>query len=344
MKILLFTDNHFCENSSIIRKFGTKYSLRIENQLESINWLERLAVEKECDEVICLGDFFDKPNLTDAELTAIRDIEWNNLPHYFLVGNHESSVNGLSTSSTKALENYAAKRYVISEPTIWKYNNDENEICFLPYIIESDRKPISDYFGRKLGSRIVLSHNDIKGIQMGPVESKTGFEIKDIESSCDLFLNGHLHNGTKFCKNGLNLGNLTGQNFGEDATRYNHNVLILDTETRKVEFIENPYAFNFYKLEINTKADLKVLNNLKNNSILSIKCRDVLVNEVKDILGSLTNVIESRIVITKDVLATDVVVDMSDFSVDHIAKFIECARNHYGNDPVLEAELAEICK
>ena len=35
MKILCFTDNHFCERSSIINKFGTNYSIRLENQIQS---------------------------------------------------------------------------------------------------------------------------------------------------------------------------------------------------------------------------------------------------------------------------------------------------------------------
>ena len=36
MKILCFTDNHFCEKSSIITKYGAKYTLRLENQLLKI--------------------------------------------------------------------------------------------------------------------------------------------------------------------------------------------------------------------------------------------------------------------------------------------------------------------
>ena len=77
MRIALATDNHFCEKSSIVQKMGTKYTLRLENQLKSIEWFERLAVEKHCDVVIYLGDFFDKSSLTDKEITATKDIFWN---------------------------------------------------------------------------------------------------------------------------------------------------------------------------------------------------------------------------------------------------------------------------
>lgn len=37
MKIALFTDNHFCERCSIITGYGTKYSLRLENQIKTLN-------------------------------------------------------------------------------------------------------------------------------------------------------------------------------------------------------------------------------------------------------------------------------------------------------------------
>ena len=35
---------------------------------------------------------------------------------------------------------------------------------------------------------------------------------------------------------------------------------------------------------------------------------------------------------------------MTEFSTDHITKFIECAREKYGNDVILEMELLEVCK
>ena len=178
---------------------------------------------------------------------------------------------------------------------------------------------------------------------MGPVISQTGFEIADLESYADLTVNGHLHNGQPISKKVINLGNLTGINFGEDATKYLHNIMIVDTDTLTYDLIENPYAFNFYKLEINNKADLVKFNHLSENAVLSIKCNKTYLAEVQEILSKL-NIIESRIIITKDLSTDEAEIDMSDFSVDHIAKFIECAKEHYGTSAILEAELAEICK
>ena len=67
MRYLIYTDVHWCTYSSIIRSRGETYSKRIENLITSINWAENLALEKGCNEIICLGDFFDKPDLTSEE-------------------------------------------------------------------------------------------------------------------------------------------------------------------------------------------------------------------------------------------------------------------------------------
>ena len=342
MRIALATDNHFCEKSSIVQKMGTKYTLRLENQLKSIEWFENLAIEKGCDVVIYLGDFFDKSSLTDKEITATKDIFWNKLKHYFIIGNHESGDSGLLYSSTKTLE--ADDRILISDAK--KTDLGSCDLCFLPYVTESDRVPLVDYFGTKTAKpRIILSHNDIAGIQMGPVVSRTGFSIEEIESNCDLFLNGHLHNGQAVTNKIINLGNLTGKDFGEDATRYKHNIAILDTDTLQVELIENPYAFNFYKLDINSAEDVNKLNNLKNQAVISVKCKDFLLNTVKaTIEANSDKIIESRVITVRELVVGTEEADITDLTVDHLARFVECCKNNIDNSAILEAELAEICK
>ena len=64
-----------------------------------------------------LGDFFDRSAITDEEISALKEIVWNDKLKYFLVGNHESSRADLQTSSTNALRreniviNYTGKDY-----------------------------------------------------------------------------------------------------------------------------------------------------------------------------------------------------------------------------------------
>lgn len=342
MKILCFTDNHFCERSSIITKYGTKYSVRLENQIESINWVESIAKEKDCKMVVCLGDFFDKPHLTDQEITALQDIKWaEDIPHYFLVGNHESEENDLQYSSTKVLE--SENRIIIDKPFI--YDLADIELAFLPYVVESNKQPLETYLPKTGMPRIVFSHNDILGLQLGPVVSKIGFSIEEIESNCEFCLNGHLHNGQAISNRILNLGNLTGKDFGEDASRYAHKIIIIDTDTFAFETVENPYAFNFYKIDILADTDLSLLDEVKTNAVVSIKCVDKYLEIVKKKINQNPNIIETRTILIKTFdESTENSIDISDLAVDQRIKFAECCRAKLDNTPILEAELAEILK
>jgi hypothetical protein len=193
--------------------------------------------------------------------------------------------------------------------------------------------------------RILFSHNDILGLQLGPVESKIGFSLNEIEANCICCLNGHLHNGQAVSNKVLNLGNLTGKDFGEDATRYQHKIIIIDTDTFAFETIENPYAFNFYKFDVLTENDLKVLNTVKTNAVVSIKCVDKYVEYLREKIAQNPNIIDTRIILIKTFEESDnSIVDISDLTVDQCVKFAECCREKLDNTPILEAELAEILK
>lgn len=341
MKILLFTDLHMCPQASIINKWGAKYPKRLENCIKSINWLERKAEELECSYIINLGDFFDKPDLSSETITACNEIEWANIMHYSLVGNHDASNSTLIFNSVNSLIHSYHK--IITEPQVLML--DDCDICFLPYITECDRKPLKDYFNNLdiNKPKVILSHNDIKGIQLGPVVSRTGFSLDEIDNACTLFINGHLHNGQALTPKVINLGNLTGKDFGEDAFKYSHCIAILDTSSMTINFIENPYAYNFYKIQLESENDLCVLDKLKANAVVSIKCDNSIVEKIKQKLAESSNIIESRLILIKHYDETKDTTEL-DFTVDHLARFIECCKANIDNSAVLEVELSEICK
>lgn len=342
MKILLFTDLHMCPRASIINKWGTKYPSRLENCIASVNWLEQLAKDRGCEYIINLGDFFDRPDLNSETITACNDINWSDIMHYSLVGNHDASTSSLVFNSTNAF--LSDRHQIVTEPKVLPL--DDCFICFLPYIVECDRKPLKEYFKKLKEARpvIILSHNDISGIQLGPVMSKTGFSIEEIEANCDLFINGHLHNGQAISKKVINLGNLTGKDFGEDASKYSHTVAILNTKTLEIEYIENPYAYNFYKIQIDSEADLKYLESLKNQAVVSVKCDSSLADKVKLRISELSDkIVESRIILIKKFEEATETTEL-DLSVDHLARFIECCKANIELTTILDEELSEVCK
>ena len=340
MKVLIYTDPHWCQHSSIIRSYGKKHSTRLENLINSINWCERLAEKEGCTEIICAGDFFDRTDIVAREATALKDIEWANMPHMMLVGNHEADDQALTFLSLDVFDNPNFK--IIRTPWHEFIEGSKTVITYIPFLTEEIRKPFKDYLYKDAAKQIVISHNELKGIQYGPAVSKYGFELEDLES-VDLFINGHIHNGSFLNKRktALNLGNLTGKSFEEDAKTYTHNVIILDTETLEMRFIENPYAFNFYKFDIDVEADINKLNIIKNNAVLSIRCEQSLLPILKQHLVVLKDrIIESRTVAYRTIKATDGEEETTTLATtDHIALFEKFAMEQIEDKVITKEEL-----
>ena len=342
MKILVFGDCHWSTYSSILRKRGLNYSVRLHNLIDSINWVEEQAIENHVDAVVGLGDFFDKETLNSEEITALKEIMWSDKEHYFLIGNHEMGRNDLFYSSTKIFDKY--NFYVIDTPVLKFFCKTTANIAFIPYTLNPNKDILNDIYKvcDNHNNIIIFSHNDIAGVQMGQFVSKSGFNIEDIEDCCDLFINGHLHNGEKITNRVINLGNLTGQNFSEDAYKYSHNIMILDTETLKYELIENPHAVNFYKIDaINTTP---ILSNFK-NAVITLKCYEKDAEYWGNEIKKCPNIIESRVLIEREILNIEDIEKNKDSLIsDHISEFKKFVIESMGSsDNVLE-ELEEVCK
>ena len=349
MKILLYTDVHFSLYASIVRSVDGKYSIRLKNLIESINWAEKLAIENKCDSIFVLGDFFDKAEVIADEMTALSEVKWSGLGHTFLVGNHEMSRSSLELSSAHIF-NLLSKTKVIDSPTIYKDKNG-TQLCFLPYVVNPD-KPIMEYFtGADFDNserRVIFSHNDIKGINYGAYVSQSGFEISDIENHCDLFLNGHLHDRCSITNKVINIGSLSAHNFTNDSFKYSYGASILDTETLELKFYENPYSFNFYKFETDSVKDCKKkLDKTKQNAVLTIQCSDKDLDEIKKLLVSYSNVVESRVILDINKKETTLLLEnkIEELTkLDHIKTFKEYIINTLGKSDIVNEELEEISK
>lgn len=345
-KGLVYADNHYGQYSSIVRGRTEKSSIRLDNQIKSFNWAEQLAEELKCDFVIGLGDTFDRPDLNAEELTMLQEVKWADIPHYFLVGNHEMGLNDLSYSSAHLLK-MVPKAKVIDKP--YYESGFGYRFIFLPYILETNRKSLKEHIYESIGDSwetqevkktIIFSHNDIKGIRYGQWESKVGFDIEEICDNCDLYLNGHLHNQTQINEKILNLGNLTGQNFSEDAEKYSHCVGIIDTDTLQIDLINNPYALNFYKFEILNKEDFNNLQKCKENTVLSIKTYQSLVPELKQELSRI-NPICYRIITIPELKVNNE--EVKTFTkLDHIQQFKDYINNQLGYDDIINEELSKL--
>lgn len=353
MKLLICGDVHWSTYSSIVRRRGDKYSKRLENLINSVNWVEETAEKYGCEKIIYAGDFFDRSDMNAEELTALQEIVWAPVDHIMLIGNHEGLTNDLSISSSHVFK-LIPNVNVVDKPELM--SGFGYRLLLLPYILEKDRlSSVSSYIKNELAGyfetqeckiNIAISHNDIK-MQYGAFECKTGFDPDDIDNSVNFFFNGHLHNGCKFSKAGYNIGNLTGQNFGENAFEHSHNIIIFDTETQNPAFIENPYAFNFYKLDIKSVEELKdILIKIKPNAILTVKCPESIVSEARSILQLETKVKESKVIsIISKKDSNELKDSVEELNcINHLDAFVTYIKDNMSLSELVLSELSEVCK
>lgn len=345
-----YTDVHWSQNSSIVRSRGEKYSARLENLIKSVNWAEKLAFDTGCSAVICGGDFFDSSELNCEEISALKEVEWAPISHVFITGNHESTVKSLEFSTTEIFS-LCPNSIVMHTPQQYFIDGTNGvEFCFLPYITEDDREPIHNYFGGKESKRIIFSHNDLKDVQYGQFISTEGFSVSDIEESCDLFINGHIHHCSCITEKIINGGNLTGQNFTEDATKFEHCALIIDTDTLRVQFYKNPHAFNFYKLSathLDDEVDFKLLiRALDPNAVSTIKVKADKLEMVKKVLEEFPKekIGEYRLLVEHDSTHIDSTSVEELHTDDHLKQFEQYVSTHIGDSDIIREELSIVMR
>ena len=348
MKVLFYTDPHWSQYSSILRSRGEQYSTRLENLIASINWMEQVAWSAGCQVIICGGDFFDSAVLNSEELSALKNVQWAPVSHLFLTGNHETNVGSLEFS-TADLFNLCPNAAVISKPEHYDIEGANIEFCFLPYILERDRQPLDTYFPPKHGKRIIFSHNDLKNVQYGSFLSTEGFTVEEIEANCDLCMNGHIHHCAYVTPRIINGGNLTGQNFTEDAYKYEHCIQIIDTDTLHVDFYINPYAFNFYKLDCrkyNTLDEIiPVISDLKEQSVITITVKSSLAGDVKNYLSHVvkSHVTEYRVITEHESTVVDLNAPVIE-AVDHLKQFENYVLANIGTSGIVKEELLNVMR
>ena len=329
MKICCYTDLHWCKFSSVIRDVGSKYSVRLEHLLDSINWAEKLAEDNKCDLVVNLGDFFDSPIINDTEMAAFSEIKWSNIPHKMILGNHEIQNRDKEVSSAHIFK--LLKFDLITEPKFETYDNID--LCYLPYTFEFDS--LNNIFKDSTNKRIVFSHNDIEGIQLGGYTFDKGFSLKDISKNCELFLNGHIHAKGEY-GNMINLGNLCGQNFGENFVP--HNAYILDTDTMELQAFENPYSFNFYKLDFTKYIKIP---KLRNNPVLSVKVSEDTLDEAKEKVAGIKDLVHVKYIIIPKIEENDEVITVKEdiIQIDHLQSLRDYILNNIGSNATIKEEL-----
>lgn len=244
MKLALITDLHFG-----VRNDHTAFADFQEKFYDNIFF--PYLKDHDIDTIVDLGDTFDRRkyinfvSLDRAKRMFFDPIEKNQYKLHTLVGNHDSFYkNTLEINSMNLLAEHYENIRIYEQPEIATF--DDLDIVMLPWICASNQDEVFELC-RNTSAQILFAHLELSGYQMYKGQAIHHGMDDDWLRKFDIVCTGHYH--TKSVTGNINyLGcpyEMTWSDF--DDTKGFH---IFDTDTRELEFIENPYKM-FHKIQYN---------------------------------------------------------------------------------------------
>lgn len=245
MKVAIITDVHWgARNDS---------AAFVEYYRKFYEYFFSVLDDHKIDTVLMLGDTFDRRKYTNhATIKAARQIYFNelerrNIDTYILIGNHDTFYKNTNDVNTiNLLLNDYSNLNVISDPIT--YDIGGTEIAFIPWICADNyiacMKKMED-----TKAEICMGHFEIQGFEMYRGQECHEGLSQDTFKKFDMTFSGHYHHrSTK--GNITYLGTpyeLTWQDYGDPKGFH-----IFDLDTRKLDFIQNPYNM-FVRIEYDDK-------------------------------------------------------------------------------------------
>ena len=237
MKFVFLGDTHFgCRNANqhlqgLFEKFysETFFPYLLKNDIKL---------------VIQLGDIFDSRKysnhnaLHEAKKMFFSKFEEYDIKLITLLGNHDIAFKeSLSVSSSDLFLSQFENVEVIKEPS--RILKDGVSIDIIPWICKENYEECVKFI-KQSSSEMCVGHFEIQGFKMyqGGISSEHGLSEKTF-SNYDRVLSGHYHHRSK--KGNIEyIGTpyeMTWQDFGDQKGFH-----LFDTETRKLQFIKNPFS------------------------------------------------------------------------------------------------------
>ena len=320
-KIIISADIHFCKRESLV---DNRYPFLA----RSFEWLNKLSDEIPNSLNVDLGDMFNSSHLTAEDVAVLEAIPFNRSWHC-ITGNHEQD-------GQNSLLKYFRDIHVIYEkPQLKNFGKDVGWALFIPFT--RTPTPLSGLLKKLPPSErvVVFSHCDFVGM-FGTGED-AGYRIDEInaEPRIKMWLNGHYHQRMTLSDKIQVVGNLCGQNFTQNFEP--HGVAVYDTVTNEYEFIENPFALVFGKMDTSHPKCRDIRKAVEADPIkryvLAIQTDSELKSAMKEWADKY--LVASRI-LTSDVggtgLGADEVEDDEVTTIDHIGLFFKEVEERFGKE------------
>ena len=237
MKIAVITDTHWgIRNDNIAFMDNSKKFLD--------NVFFKYIDDNSIDTVFHLGDLVDRRKYININ-TARRlrtdfldPLEDRNINVYMVAGNHDTYFkNTNEVNALQELVKFQYPNFTIYDRHAIEIEFDGTPILFIPWICDDNREQILNCI-KESKSQIAAGHLEIQGFEMYRGSIVSHGDDRNIFGKFDLVMSGHYHHrssdGSIFY-----LGSHAEFTWSDyDDPRGFH---ILDTDTRELTFIENPY-------------------------------------------------------------------------------------------------------
>lgn len=252
MKIAILGDTHFGQRSDSIH--FQKYLEKFYN-----NVFFTYLHENKISTVFQLGDLFDRRKFINFNILQMTKLAFfdkmQKLSLHTLIGNHDIYFRSTISVHSAGLVLGEYDNIVIHDkPTTVQF--DGVAIDIIPWICSENMQEIQDFI-KASKSQICFGHFELAGFEMDRGNVCHDGMDRDILQQYDIVLSGHFHHRSTD-------GQIHYVGTPSQMTWADYNDIrgfhIFDTETRTLEFIENPYQM-FYKIYYDDKD--KSLEELK---------------------------------------------------------------------------------
>jgi len=269
MKLALITDQHFgCRSDSHI---FLEYQERFYKEI-FFPYID----ENKIDAIVDLGDTLDRRKfinylvLNQVKKFWFDEVKKRNLELHALIGNHSAYFkNTNEVNSLRILFDNIENFHIYEEPTVLDFEG--TNILMFPWIVKDNEEAALKVI-EKTKAEIIFGHFDLIGFDQykGLTNIDNGFKAAVFEKF-DMVISGHYHH--KSSKNNIHyLGAPYEMVWSDyDDPRGFH---VFDTDTRTLEFIENPlHIFNkiYYNDTDKTYDDLVANANLAQHKDCYVK-------------------------------------------------------------------------
>jgi len=223
MKLLVFSDLHLHDWKQFGLDQKTGLSKRLIEQQSILNQIITLIQVRNVSGVIFPGDLFHNVGSVATEVlntayTFFRYLEKNNIPVYFVKGNHD-------------LVNRKSPKWFHYSGKIFDTDKKLEGLRLVDFNEEVDYEKIKGY-------KIVAIHQTPINSKVGNFEFKEGVNWKELAKNNGLVLFGHIHTRQHLSDNCIVVGSPMALNFGDVNDR---GCYIIDYDTLKYDFVKLEY-------------------------------------------------------------------------------------------------------